>query len=140
MHAFILQEDQEQAKCISKETDLTDSDRSTEQVEQLSGQEPARQDSDASSDTSSGNSDNPNRFTDGELTDIARAGKEGTPPCSHRGACEKRLICPFCKEAYCMHQSEFFTRHKMRCRGVLATTGESESGTKCIIIIMIIII
>ena len=134
MHAFILQEEQEQAECISKETDLTDSDRSTEQVEQSSGQEPARQDSDASSDTSSGDSDNPKRFTDGELTDIARAGKEGTPLCSHRGACEMRLICPFCNKPYCMHQSQFFTRHKMRCQGVLATTGESESGIMIMII------
>ena len=82
-------------------------------------------------DASSEDSDNPNRFTDGELTDIARTGIEGTPPCRHRGDCDMSLICQYCNKAYCatLSQSKFFTRHKKMCR--LQGASESEPGMKC---------
>ena len=94
-----------------------------------------------SNDTSSGDSIRRKRYTDGDLTDINRTTglDEVTPPCDHRVVCDMWLICPCCKKEYCsVHQSEYFTRHKLRCQDVLtsSSTGESESGTKCIIIII----
>ena len=82
------------------------------------------------SDTSStGDSEQPDYYntiySDSDLTDLARAGKEGTPPCNHRGTCNKGLICQCCNKAYCIHQSEFFTRHEKKCKGVACDGSKS---------------
>jgi hypothetical protein len=85
-----------------------------------------------SSDTSSVDTDHPNRFTDDQLTDIAIAGKGETPPCSHRGPCNMSLICHYCGKAYCISQSQYFTRHKKKCQRAITSTSDSEPGTKCV--------
>ncbi len=78
-------------------------------------------------------SDHPNRFTDGELTDIAIAGIGETPPCRHQGACDMSLICQYCGKAYCISQSQFCTRHEKKCqRPAITSTSDSEPGTKCV--------
>ena len=54
-----------------------------------------------SSETSSRDSEKPdNMYSDADLTDIVRAGKEKIPPCSHRGRCERSLICECCTKTY----------------------------------------
>lgn len=82
-----------------------------------------RRDND-SSETSSGDSMQlDNIYSDADLTDIARAGTELTPPCNHRGTCDKSLICQCCNKAYCIYQSEYFTRHWKKCKSI---TDESD--------------
>lgn len=87
----------------------------------------------SSDNISSEDSHHPNRFTDGELTDIARAGNAETPPCRHRGPCDNNmsLICQYCGKAYCVYQSQFFTRHEKKCQRPITSTSDSELGTKC---------
>ena len=80
-----------------------------------------------SSSSDSEDSHHPTRYTDSELTDIALAGK--TPPCKHRGPCDMRLICRYCHKAYCVYQSQFFTRHEKKCQRAISSTSDSEPGT-----------
>ena len=87
-----------------------------------------------SSDISSEDSHHPtgHGYTDGELTDIARAGNAETPPCRHRGDCNNMsLICQYCGKAYCtIYQSQFFTRHEKKCQQAINSGSDSEPGTK----------
>ena len=84
-----------------------------------------------SSDISSEDSRHLTGYTDGELTDIARAGNAETPPCRHRGDCNMSLICQYCGKAYCtIYQSQFFTRHEKECQQAINSTSDSEPGTK----------